>query len=410
MTARPAAAHGFAVVASRLNQIDTRLPRAVLRRALASCVRQHRQWDLSEEQQAARKQAQEDGRMRAVAAEIEWLFNGASEPAWPDLPRDVPVRRRHSLRFSEIDEAAEEEPSDTFFDDQCGALWLQAIRGLSTSEAGWVVPMLDGLASWTWRANGAGLGPDEEPSERSHEWNDAYFMFMAQLLPARSGEEIDASLLTPICELPDDQFFGVASTFVGAVDDAYFNGRPIDPALAVHIRTTLARRLMITRGWRRMAGDPSTSIEYRLGPAVATMFFNMAGGFEPPKAYLLTPGVKRLGPFLDVLEQLATDGASYHVASLMLNLFEVAPAAEQLPALIRAACAWYAAFPTETELWVDHRIGERFCKLVDATRTDAGALLDTGQPLRRSLDELLAGLVSLGVPAAARLEEALAQS
>jgi hypothetical protein len=157
-----------------------------------------------------------------------------------------------------------------------------------------------------------------------------------------------------------------------------------------------------------MAGDPSTSIEYRLGPAVATMFFNMAGGFEPPKAYLLAPGVKRLGPFLDVLEQLATDGASYHVASLMLNLFEVAPSAEQLPALIRAACAWYAAFPAETELWVDHRIGERFCKLVDGTRPDAGALLDAGQPLRRILDHLLAGLVSLGVAAAARLERALA--
>jgi hypothetical protein len=197
---------------------------------------------------------------------------------------------------------------------------------------------------------------------------------------------------------------------VGAVDDAYFNGRPIDTALAVHIRTTLARRLMTTRGWRRMAGDPSTSIEYRLGPAVATMFFNMAGGFEPPKAYLLVPGVKRLGPFIDVLEQLATDGASYHVASLMLNLFEVAPAAEQLPALIRAACAWYARFPTQTELWVDHRIGERFCKLVHATHADAAALLDAGQPLRRSLDHLLAGLVSLGVSAAARLEEVLAKS
>ena len=310
MAARLAAAHGFAVVASRLNEIDVRLPRSVLRSALTSCVRQHRQWDLPEEQQAARKQAQEDAGAHAVAAEIDWLFNGATEPAWPDPPHEAPVRKRYSLRFAEVDEASEEEPSDTFFDDQCGALWLQAIRGISTSQADWVVPMLDGLAAWTWRANGAGLSPDEEPSERSHEWNDAYFDLMAQLLPARSSENIDASLLTPICELPDDQFIGVATTFLGAVDDAFFNDRPIDTSLAVHIRTTLARRLMSTRGWRRMAGDASTSIEFRLGPAVATMFFNMAAGFEPPKAHLLTPGIKRLAPFLPVLEELATDGAA----------------------------------------------------------------------------------------------------
>jgi hypothetical protein len=269
--------------------------------------------------------------------------------------------------------------------------------------------MLDILAPWTWRANGAGLTPDEEPSERSHEWNDAYFDLTAQLLPTRSREDIDASLLTPICELPDDQFLGVATTFLRAVDDASFNERPIDTDLAVHIRTTLAHRLMRTRGWRRMAGDPSTSIEVRLGPAVATMFFNMAGGFDPPKAYLLAPGVRRLGPFLPTLEELATDGASYHVASLMMNLFEVAPAADQIPALIRAASAWYAAFPRETELWADHRIGQRFCNLIDATREDTADLLDPGQPLRRSLDDLLAGLVSLGVPAAARLEQLLAK-
>ena len=70
----------------------------------------------------------------------------------------------------------------------------------------------------------------------------------------------------------------------------------------------------------------------------------------------------------------------------MLNLFEVAPAPNQVPALIRAASAWYAAFPRETELWVDHRIGQRFCNLIDATRADTGDLLDPGQPLRRSLD------------------------
>ena len=93
----------------------------------------------------------------------------------------------------------------------------------------------------------------------------------------------------------------------------------------------------------------------------------------------------------------------------MLNLFEVAPAPNQVPALIRAASAWYAAFPRETELWVDHRIGQRFCNLIDATRADTGDLLDPGQPLRRSLDDLLAGLVSLGVPAAARLEQLLAK-
>jgi hypothetical protein len=409
MTSQAAVAHGFRKVAAHLNELDPRLPRALLRCALTSSVRQRRRWDLGEDETDLRTQAEAGRRARAIAGEIDWLFGGAPEPPWPDLPLEKPAKKPRIRIVSEGNSGDDDPPSATFFDDQCGAMWISGVRELAPGEeTQWVVVMLEALALWTWRANGSGLRADEEPSERSHEWNDAYFDLMAYRLLDRHAEDLESFAVAPLCALPEERFLDVTTTFLRAVDDVYFNDRGLSDEIAVTLRAQLAQHLRTTRSWRRMAGNPSTSIEIHLGPAVATLFFNFAPGFEPPKPYLYAAGVKRLAPFLPVLEALAIDGPSYHVADVMLNLFTVAPEAEHIPVLIRAASAWYAAFPSQTEFWVDHRIGVRVCDLVDATRAATVNLLNTDQQLRRSLDHLLAGLVRLGVAAAARLEQALA--
>jgi hypothetical protein len=93
-----------------------------------------------------------------------------------------------------------------------------------------------------------------------------------------------------------------------------------------------------------------------------------------------------------------------------LNLLEVSPRSSHFPFLLEAAGGWLAAFPDATSFWVDYAIGRRACALIEASRRQDSASLDLKQPLRDNVNSLLSALVRLGVPEAARLEQALTES
>ena len=86
-----AAAPGFHVVVGDLEAINERLPRAVLRTALAACIRPHRHRIRASSEQSVRPLDQYDLKLRSVVEEESlWVSGNGMEPAWPRFPPQDP--------------------------------------------------------------------------------------------------------------------------------------------------------------------------------------------------------------------------------------------------------------------------------------------------------------------------------
>lgn len=404
----PATAHGFCAAVTTLADIDERLPRSVLRCAFTACIKPGSKWDLSEKEIAARSKRYQKRVQAAVNAELAWLANESPEPGWPTFLAEA-VRLRKGLRVpgGQVQQAATAQPQ-LRVDCHAAALWLQGSRGVfDVVKRPWLCDIARAYCSWTAEANGAGLDAYEEIDYPPREWNGAFFDLLAHCLPGLAPAEIDELVLAPIISLPDRPFFDVISEFLQSVDAVYFNNGGMHENIAVSVRTALAKRLMASRGWQRLGGTRSASIEMHLGPAIATILFNNYLFNQPPKCYLLPLGADRLDPFLPVLGMLAESGPSHFVAVMTLNLVEVAPKSNHLPFIVAAAMAWLRSYPDDTYFWIDHDIGRRVCALVEGVWRGEPALLDSKQVVRFDVDRLLAALISLGVVEARRLEESL---
>ena len=408
----PAAAHGFGAAATALATIDERLPRAVLRCAFAACIRPSREGDLPEEEVAARSERHRQRVQAAVNAELAWLAEEGLEPDWPAFPPEAARRRRRYLVLGGPAQqdtlAPQRSRPDEYTDHQAAAVWLSKAGGLiDVVERPWLREIARTYAAWTAAANGAGLDVYEEVADPPREWNDAYFDVLAHCLPELALLEIEQLALAPISSLPDEPFLDILTRFLRSVDAVYFNDRSLQEPIAISIRSTLANRLMATSGWKRLGGSRSSSIEMHIGPAIAVLFFNDHGFIQPTKCYLLPKGIDRLDSFLPVLEKLVETGPSVFVAVVTLNLLEVSPRSAHLPFIVAAAKAWLESYPDDSDFWVDHGIGHRVCVWIEEVRRQEPALLDADEAVRFDLDRLLAGLISLGVADAKRLEEAL---
>ena len=175
----------------------------------------------------------------------------------------------------------------------------------------------------------------------------------------------------------------------------------------MHIRSTLAQKLMKTRDWEWQRRERSKSIGTRLGPAVAVLLFNDYGNFEPPKCYLYAKGIDRLDPFVPMLKEVAENGLFLFVVIALLNLLEVAPRPEHLPLIGATGKAWLTSYPDDRVFWIDHAVGRRLCTVIGSILALDPKLLGADQAIRNEVDTLLAALVRLGVSEAHRLEEAL---
>jgi hypothetical protein len=157
-------------------------------------------------------------------------------------------------------------------------------------------------ARWTANTNGAGLDVNKQLTNPPREWNQAYFDLLAHCLPGLESQDVEELALTAMCSLPDEAFFDVMTGFLRSIDVVYFNDTSLQETVAIGIRSALAKRLMASRGWKRLGASRSASIETHIGPAIAVFFFNDRNFFEPAKCYLLREGVDRLDPFLLALE------------------------------------------------------------------------------------------------------------
>jgi hypothetical protein len=409
-TGNHAAAHGFGTSAAVLADVESRLPRAVLRCAFRASVVENRVWDASQEEVDARNARSHERARAAVAAEMAWLGGEDPEPTWPTFPvEQARPRRRLRLPGTRIATPEVPAPSPTeHVNHQAAALWLRQVRALSPDDTRpWLSEIVKAYMPWTALANGANLDDGDEADHPPSEWNDTFFAAVARCVVGLSTPEATELAVRHIVALPDRNFYDVLVDFLRSIDAVYFEGDNIPTQVAVDIRSALANHMLTTHGWERLSRSRDLSIEMHIGPAIAVLFFNDHMYGQGSKCYLFDKGVERVGPFLPVLGKLVSKGPSPFVALVLLNLLEVAPRAEQLDVLVGAASAWIDAYPDFRQLWIDHGVGRRWCLLMEAIRARSPTSFSKSAPLRPAIDTLVASLIALGVPEATRLEEEL---
>jgi hypothetical protein len=402
------------VTAEILTAIDPRLPRSVLRAALAACVQPILTWNLPEAQKATRAEKYQKRIQIALDAEMAWRAGNGAEPDWPVFPPDtVRIRRRprvsRGLGKTSLSAVPRSHP-EQIVNHRAAARWIGAAASkVNDANRFWLRQLVGAYGEWTAVVNGVGLQPDEEVTETPSEWNNVYFRLAGLCVSGLSLAEIDNIALRNILSLPDEPFLEAAMHFLHGIDEIYFEHHGLDDASAVSIRLVLSDRLMTTSAWRRLSGDCSGRVERDLGAAVATFFFNDYSIFEKQsRCYLLLKAGERIDPFIPVLCKLVEGGPSVFIATVLLNLLDVVPRQAWLPLMISAGNIWMSACKDDRTFWIDYDIGRRVCVWVDRIRLQQQEAFATGQPLRDDLDRLLASLVRLGIPEANQLEAALA--
>ena len=406
----PAAAHGFALTAGVLAEIDERLVQSVLRCAFTACVQPRPDWRLEETEAAARSEKYREKVQSAIEAELAWLSGKRDEPAWPPFAEDRPhTRDRYVSMRGRRKEPVERPPeSDMRTDDDSAALWLKGAAGLfDVAQRRWLRDAIKTYASWTRVMNGSELDEDDELESPPREWNGAFFKLLAYCLPGLSSAQIDEIALTPIMDTAERAFHEITATFLRDADALYFNDPTLTEEQAVHIRSTLAHKLMTGRMWKYHARDRSTSTEIHFGPAVAVVLLNDYANMVPPKCYLFPKAIEHVDPFLPVLKDMAESGTFLLVAMVLLNLLEVEPRTTHLPLIVAASKSWLAAFPEDKAFWIDQGVGRRLCALIDAVLALDPSLFAPDQASRIDIDRLLESLVRMGIAEAYRLEESL---
>jgi hypothetical protein len=409
---QPDAAHGMGAGMSVIRAIDRRLVPALMRCMLVAQVQPTNQWDDSEEVKEIRLAEHRERVAAAIRAEVSWLDGLGTEPLWPALPPRLISVRQCSLGDGEDDDAQAElqpRPIDQLR-SRSAALWLrQLTRDLESSDLDWIVTFVDAYGEWTAAANGAGLKPNVELDNPIGQWNAVFSSLLAMAFTRMTPDQ-SAAHVVRAASTPDETFFSVATELVPAIDMAYFNGHGLISDTAVKLRSILASRLRETHSWRRECGNSKQSVEIDIGPAIAALFFNRYNPFTGASCYLLPSATDRIDPFLPELGSLVAEGPVPFCALLVTNLIEVSPNPAQLQFVLSSVLGWLQRQPTNTQLWVDSRIGARVTKWLDEVLRANPTLYSSSHLLKSQIDDVLARLVRIGVAQAHRLETLLVSS
>jgi hypothetical protein len=401
----------FGAELSSLQEIDTRLPRAIMRIGFTSCIHALRDHGESKEANNLRVPAHRERVLVSIECELAWLLGAASEPEWPVFPNDQPRRKRKGRVDMTAEERQEEHARSKDRVDSSGAAkWIQsALPLLGRDTMGWFQALVDAYAEWTSVENGAGQGEDIEISHSPMEWNMTYFDLVPRAFVGMAADKIDRGVLQRVLTFPEEPFFDAVAVLIRTLDELYFNGRTIEKDDALRLRTLLFNELRQRWGWRRVVERKSHSIEMHLARAVSSLFLHndsWGGG----KCYLYPTGADRLKVFFPLLSGICVEAAqSQYIALQFLDLMEVKVDPENLGYLVTTASAWITKYPDDTSFWIDYGAGKRLCAwLAEAMKTDPGAFAGPTCP-SAEIDRLLDSLLRLGVAAARQVEETFAR-
>lgn len=406
----PAAAHGVAAALGVVEALDARMLPAMLRCALVAQVHPNHRWDTPEEVKVAAASRRATVVADAVAAERGWLLEGAPEPDWPALPAPpIHLRGRRGIGGAGTSALAPEPPPPAdHLRTQTAAVWLRLLAGgAADADGGWRIALVDAYRGQTALANGAGHDRDADLGTRSDEWNASFLPIMAGAL-ARLEPGAAAKWLGEVIDVPDEAFFDIAENLVPALDQLHFGDGGLDLATAQALRLAVAERLLGTRGWGWERDRTEMSVEMRIGPAIAPLFFCRYSAFSKTSCYLLPPGVDRVAPFLPLLSRLVTDGPVPFTALLTISLLEVSPRTELAAFMLGCSLVWLERQPANRDLWVDHGMGARLVAWIRRVVDEEPAAGGAASPLRSTMDDVLARLVRAGISDAHHLEAELA--
>jgi hypothetical protein len=218
---------------------------------------------------------------------------------------------------------------------------------------------------------------------------------------------IEEHVLQPLAQLPDERFLDAAEAVLHELDRLWLNGGVVSDSTAVSIREALAKRLVATWAWRRLASERSSGIGIHVAGAVAAIFMGRHEMGRGPRCYVLPPGAARADLLLPMLTPLAEQAAgSAFVGMEFLGLLEVELHADRLMFMARAVVAWWRVQCANAEFWSDQGIGRRLCDWIDKALLAAPVsptALDSAE-----LTAIVDILVQCGTPLARALEERLA--
>jgi len=397
----------FSAELTRLQEIDARLPRAIMRVGFAPCIHALRDYNESEEANKLRVDVHRDRVLSSIKRELEWLCGAGAEPEWPVFPQDPPRPRRYS-RIGTTAEAWREErarPKDVV-SSSGAAKWIEAaLPLLGNHTMGWFRALVDAYAEWTSVENGAGEGDDIESNRSLLEWNMTYFDLVPRTFPGMTADEIDRGVLRRVLSFPEESFFETAAVLIRTLDELYSNGKFIEGDEAIRLRTLLFNELRQRRGWKRIVERKSTSMEMHLARAVSSLFLHN-GSWSGGACYLYPAGADGLKVFLPLLSSVCVEAAqSQYIALQFLDLMELKVDPQNLGYVVTTASAWMAKYPDDTSFWIDRGVGRRLCAwLSEAMKADPNAFA-SADCLSTDIERLLDSMLRLGAAGARQVEE-----
>ena len=402
----------FSAELSTLQEIEARLPRAMMRIGFASCIHALHDYNESDEANNLRVQPHRERVLASIERELAWIRGAAKEPEWPVFPTEPP-RGKRNWRRRVTEEEWQEKRAKTkdVVDSNSAAKWIQsALPLLGNDSMGCFRALIDAYAEWTSVENGAGQGDDIEISRSPMEWNVTYFDLVPRTFVGMPADEIDHGVLLHVLTFPDESFFDTVAVLIRTLDELYFNGETIEGEEALRLRSLFFNEPRQRRGWQRAVERKSTSMGMHLARAISSLFLhNESGGGG--KCYVYSGGADSLKVFLPLLSRICVEAAqSQYIALQFLDLMELNSDAENLGYLVGTASAWMATYPDDTSFWIDYGVGGRICAwLAEAMKADAGAFAVPTCPAAE-IDHLLDSLTRLGVAAAHQVEESFAHT
>jgi hypothetical protein len=391
-----AAAHGFGAAIDLLSTINPLIVPAILRCAFLAAVKLDYGWLLSDEEKEKRFKDHENAIEAAMNEVADWLDGSVRVPAWSTFPvRDA----------AEDGEKHPRSRPSAHADWQAAAIWLkQAKHHFDPSAYTWPSEIVANYRAWTRDANGAGLEDDDRREHAPREWNEVYFELEARCLVGQSAAELAGTLNSLFSGLSDESYCTCLSALLFSVDRAYFEWGTLTASQAVQVRRYVMERLQQTSlfGWNKDRDE--LSVEMHLGPALATLCFNVEG-FRQSKCYLPPSYIERADVFLPSLEAFVRGCTSPYLALRYLNFMEVAPRAEQVRFVAACAGAWLDRFPDSDRFWIEWEFGQRICSVLVTIFQDAPETFS--EAIMPEIERVLSKLVSLGAPHAYELEELL---